>query len=301
MLQSDRRNLSMMMDFYEMTMGYGYFRSQKPCNRVIFDFFYRQNPDNGGYAIFAGLEQIIDYLVNLHFEDDVFLTEDLMFSAPAIVRAERIAFVADPLIFHREGTGENIMAKKDSHPIDFIRAFSTFKAFLEDEGIMNDLRIGYTNWALDGIVHNVQTLNTYEGFCTAVQALTEGGGLRNLGLNDVDESDLHEEVFRQFLAWIKTTPNELLYRQFISAREEQGLLSNRLCIEYRINREKQAYIDDLEHQLAKRDEEIAWRRGEMEALQSEFEAQMNAAEQKVGKAICWVPRRIQEALSRGPR
>ena len=238
---------------------------------------------------------------NLHFEDDVFLTEDLMFSAPAIVRAERIAFVADPLIFHREGTGENIMAKKDSHPIDFIRAFSTFKAFLEDEGIMNDLRIGYTNWALDGIVHNVQTLNTYEGFCTAVQALTEGGGLRNLGLNDVDESDLHEEVFRQFLAWIKTTPNELLYRQFISAREEQGLLSNRLCIEYRINREKQAYIDDLEHQLAKRDEEIAWRRGEMEALQSEFEAQMNAAEQKVGKAICWVPRRIQEALSRGPR
>ena len=165
---------------------------------------------------------------NLHFEDDVFLTEDLMFSAPAIVRAERIAFVADPLIFHREGTGENIMAKKDSHPIDFIRAFSTFKAFLEDEGIMNDLRIGYTNWALDGIVHNVQTLNTYEGFCTAVQALTEGGGLRNLGLNDVDESDLHEEVFRQFLAWIKTTPNELLYRQFISAREEQGLLSNRL-------------------------------------------------------------------------
>ena len=238
---------------------------------------------------------------NLHFEDDVFLTEDLMFSAPAIVRAERIAFVAVSLIFHREGTGENIMAKKDSHPIDFIRAFSTFKAFLEDEGIMNDLRIGYTNWALDGIVHNVQTLNTYEGFCTAVQALTEGGGLRNLGLNDVDESDLHEEVFRQFLAWIKTTPNELLYRQFISAREEQGLLSNRLCIEYRINREKQAYIDDLEHQLAKRDEEIAWRRGEMEALQSEFEAQMNAAEQKVGKAICWVPRRIQEALSRGPR
>ena len=70
MLQSDRRNLSMMMDFYEMTMGYGYFRSQKPCNRVIFDFFYRQNPDNGGYAIFAGLEQIIDYLVSLHFEDE---------------------------------------------------------------------------------------------------------------------------------------------------------------------------------------------------------------------------------------
>lgn len=238
---------------------------------------------------------------NLRFEDDVFLTEDLMFSAPAIVRAERIACVADPLIFHREGTGENIMAKKDSHPIDFIQAFRTFKGFLEDEGVMDDLRIGYVNWALDGVVHNVKTLNTYEGFCTAVQALTEGGGLHSLGLDDVDASDLHEEAFRQFLAWVKTTPNEMLYRQFIDAREEQDLLSSRLCVEYRINCEKQAYIDDLEHQLAERDEEIAWRRGEIESLRAEYETQMNAAEQKVGKAICWVPRRIQETLNRRTR
>lgn len=235
---------------------------------------------------------------SLRFEEDVFLTEDLMFSAPAIVRAKRIACVASPLIFHREGTGENVMAKKDSHPVDFIQAFRTFKTFLENEGVMDELHVGYVNWALDGIVHNVQTLNTYEGFCTAVQALTEGDGLRNLGLDDVDDSDLHEEIFRQFLAWIKTTPNEMLYRQFISAREGQSEFSNRLCVEYRINREKQAYIDDLEHQLAERDKEIAWRRNEIDVLRSEFETQMNAAEQRVGQAICWIPRRIQEALRR---
>ena len=241
----------------------------------------------------------------LRFEEDVFLTEDLMFSAPAIIRAQRIACVTEPLIFHREGTGENVMAKKDSHPVDFIQAFRTFKAFLESEGVFDELRVGYVNWALDGIVHNVSTLNTYEGFSVAVRALTENGGLRDLGLDDVDDDDLHEEAFKQYLAWIKTTPNEMLYRQFVSAREGQSELSGRLCVEYRINREKQAYIDDLEHQLAGRDEEIAWRRSEMDAmrdefarLQSEFEAQMNAAEQKVGRAICWIPRRIQEALSK---
>ena len=242
---------------------------------------------------------------DLRFEEDVVLTEDLMFSAPAIVRAKRITFVPEPLIFHREGTGENVMAKKDSHPLDFIRAFLSFKAFLEDEGVMDALHVGYVNWTLDGVVHNVETLNTYEGFRTVMHALTEGGALHELGLAGLADSDLHEEVFKRFLAMAKTAPDEMLYRQFAEARERQGELSGRLCIEYRINREKQDYIDDLEHQLAERDEEITWRRndrdellGRIDALQKELEAQMNAAEQKVGKAICWIPRQIQKAVLR---
>lgn len=242
---------------------------------------------------------------NLRFEEDVVLTEDLMFSAPAIVRAKRVAFVPEPLIFHREGTGENVMAKKDSHPLDFIRAFLSFKAFLEDEGVMDRLHVGYVNWTLDGVVHNVETLNTYEGFRTAIHALTEGGALRELGLANLSDNDLHEDVFKRFLAMVKTSPNEMLYRQFVEAREKQGELSGRLCVEYRVNREKQDYIDDLEHQLAVRDEEITWRRNDrdellakIDSLQKELDAQMNAAEQKVGKAICWIPRQIQKAVIR---
>ena len=70
MLQHDKRNLSMVMDFYEMTMANGYFYDQDKDKKVAFDVFYRKNPDNGGYAIFAGLEQIIDYIENMHFSDD---------------------------------------------------------------------------------------------------------------------------------------------------------------------------------------------------------------------------------------
>lgn len=241
---------------------------------------------------------------DFRFEEDVFLTEDLMFSAPAIVRAKRISIVPDPLIFHREGTGENVMAKKDAHPTDFIRAFLTFKAFLENEGVMDEMHIGYVNWTLDGIVHNVETLNTYDGFETTYRALTEGG-MHDLGLDDVREQDLHEPTFGRFLSALETAPAEMLYRQFAAERDKRSELSGRLCVEYRINREKQAYIDDLVHQLAERDEEISWRRNETEALRNEldaqraeFDAQMNAAEQKIGQAICWVPRRVQEALSR---
>ena len=70
MTQFDKRNISMMMDFYEMTMANGYFVNGGENSRVAFDVFYRRNPDNGGFAIFAGLEQIIEYVENMHFDAD---------------------------------------------------------------------------------------------------------------------------------------------------------------------------------------------------------------------------------------
>ena len=70
MTQFDKRNISMMMDFYEMTMANGYFVTGGENTRVAFDVFYRRNPDNGGFAIFAGLEQIIEYVENMNFSAD---------------------------------------------------------------------------------------------------------------------------------------------------------------------------------------------------------------------------------------
>ena len=68
----DARNVSMMMDLYELTMANGYFLQEQQEKKVAFDVFYRRNPDNGGFAIFAGLEQILGYLEGLHFaEEDI--------------------------------------------------------------------------------------------------------------------------------------------------------------------------------------------------------------------------------------
>lgn len=72
MNQFDARNLSMVMDLYEMTMANGYLGENSDSVMVTFDVFYRNNPDNGGFAIFAGLEQVIEYIEHLHFaEDDI--------------------------------------------------------------------------------------------------------------------------------------------------------------------------------------------------------------------------------------
>ncbi len=63
-------NLTMLCDFYELTMGNGYFVSGRQDEITYFDVFFRSVPDGGGFAVAAGLEQIIDYVKNLHFTDD---------------------------------------------------------------------------------------------------------------------------------------------------------------------------------------------------------------------------------------
>ncbi len=63
-------NLTMLTDFYEFTMANGFFVEGYRDKIAYFDMFFRKNPDNGGFAIMAGLEQVIDYLKNLKFEED---------------------------------------------------------------------------------------------------------------------------------------------------------------------------------------------------------------------------------------
>lgn len=64
------RNLSLLTDLYQLTMLQGYFREKQANETVIFDMFFRSNPNSGGYSICAGLEQVIEYIEGLHFTDE---------------------------------------------------------------------------------------------------------------------------------------------------------------------------------------------------------------------------------------
>ena len=66
----DERNLTMVMDLYELTMSNGYFLEGHEDHMATFEVFFRKIPDNGGFAIFAGLEQVIDYIEDMHFDDE---------------------------------------------------------------------------------------------------------------------------------------------------------------------------------------------------------------------------------------
>lgn len=68
-MKRDSRNLTMLMDLYEMTMANGLFDTDYENTIAYFDMFFRKVPDNGGFAIMAGIEQLIDYFNNLNFDD----------------------------------------------------------------------------------------------------------------------------------------------------------------------------------------------------------------------------------------
>ena len=70
MRSEQKLNMTMLCDFYELTMGHGYFQTGYKDRITYFDVFFRDVPDKGGFAIAAGLEQIIDYILDLHFDDD---------------------------------------------------------------------------------------------------------------------------------------------------------------------------------------------------------------------------------------
>ncbi|MCQ4637113.1 nicotinate phosphoribosyltransferase [Anaerovorax odorimutans] len=93
----EKLNLTMLTDFYEITMANGYFESDMADDIAYFDMFFRQNPDGGGYAIMAGLEQVINYLNNLKFtdEDIEFLREKDMFSDRFLEYLRNFDFVCD--------------------------------------------------------------------------------------------------------------------------------------------------------------------------------------------------------------
>lgn len=91
------QNLTLLTDLYELTMMQGYFKNKAQNETVIFDAFYRSNPQGGGYAISAGLEQVIEYINNLHFsrEDISYLSSLRLFEKDFLEYLESFHFSGD--------------------------------------------------------------------------------------------------------------------------------------------------------------------------------------------------------------
>ena len=94
---SDKLNLTMLCDFYELTMSQGYFEKGYKDRITYFDLFFRRCPDGGGFAIAAGLEQIIEYIQDLHFsaEDIEYLRKRKIFNEDFLAYLADFRFTGD--------------------------------------------------------------------------------------------------------------------------------------------------------------------------------------------------------------
>lgn len=92
-----KENLTMLTDFYELTMANGFFENGRGNQIVYFDMFYRSVPDGGGFAIAAGLDQVIQYLKNLSFSaaDIAYLRSKQLFSDAFLAYLENFRFTCD--------------------------------------------------------------------------------------------------------------------------------------------------------------------------------------------------------------
>lgn len=97
MRTEDKLNMTMLCDFYELTMGNGYFQTGYKDRICYFDVFFRRVPDGGGFAIAAGLEQLIDYIQNLHFDqrDIAYLRSRNYFSEEFLAYLKDFHFTGD--------------------------------------------------------------------------------------------------------------------------------------------------------------------------------------------------------------
>ena len=97
MATGEKLNLTMLCDFYELTMSNGYFEKGYRDRITYFDLFFRRCPDGGGFAIAAGLEQIIEYIQDLHFsqEDIAYLRERNLFSEEFLEYLADFKFTGD--------------------------------------------------------------------------------------------------------------------------------------------------------------------------------------------------------------
>lgn len=93
----NERNLTLLTDFYELTMGNGYLENGIGDNICCFDLYFRKVPDNGGFAVMCGLEQAIDYIKNLHFseEDIAYLRDKKIFSEKFLDYLRDFRFTCD--------------------------------------------------------------------------------------------------------------------------------------------------------------------------------------------------------------
>ena len=225
-----------------------------------------------------------------------FMLYDNKIATPISVLAQRVACTDEPALYHRENIGTSAMDTKDAHPLDFVRAFQALRAFLEEQGCMDELRHSYLVWVAGGCVYNLLTLKNRDSF-DEVFSYLNSCGLHDLDISeaDLDEIDnlddvnvlraiftndrdrlLHAEQLR-----LRTAFDQACYRERMQFEARQAL-GARLREQEAATREAQAAVEELQASLT--------------ALRDEHERAMNAAEQKIGRAVCRIPRAVQRKL-----
>ncbi len=162
----ENKNLTMMTDFYELTMSQAYFNARKMNEEAVFDAFFRKNPLDGGYAVMGGVDRIIHFINNAHFNDEdiEYLRKTGQFTEEFLKYLKNFKFT---------GT---IYAVPDGTPVFANEPIVTVKAPIIEAQIIETILLSYLN---AGIIHTTATRRVVEA--AGEVKIAEFGARRALG------------------------------------------------------------------------------------------------------------------------
>lgn len=111
---------------------------------------------------------------DLHMQH-VHRSADILFTCRALAEADRITLLEKPLHRYRTNNPQSAMSTSDSYPLDFLEGFYALRAALEDDGTWELYHDSFVNWAIEGIVANLECMGTYEGFNAIARELADHG------------------------------------------------------------------------------------------------------------------------------
>lgn len=244
-------------------------------------------------------------------------TEDLQFTVSALVSAERIVYVDDRLVNYRIGRVDSAMGDKDSYPLDVIDAFASLKRWLEERGLYARLERGFVNWAASGVLYTLNTLNTQEAYELACSRLLKEGGLSELGISGDAVALVEGGIAEDLSVLIEQGPEGYtFYRsrvlnafvEDLSAKDDfarteianlhgscdaRGKEIDRLYVEWDESNKRLAAAEQRLQEVASERDALNEAHRDLEQRFREME---NAAEQKIGRAVCAIPRAVQRKM-----
>ena len=230
------------------------------------------------------------------FQEDVMRSEDIGFVYPALVDADRIVTVGERLISYRVMRDGSAMATKDRHAFDFVYAIKSFRQHLVEAGCLDMLLRSYVTWAMSSVLYNLQTLASFEAFSEVYEYL-QREGLSELGLLECTREVFLDPVFYDRMLEIANCDSSLfLFNRSRSpdiAREDALAVLDFVSAERDEAQRSERAARDRET-IAVASAESA--HAELQKVSMELDEVLGASEQRIGSAICRIPRAIQRRV-----
>lgn len=186
-------------------------------------------------------------------------TNDLLFVCTALVKAERMTVVDRIFSHYRIGLSSNCQTTNHLYPLDFYYAFAALKEVLLREGIYQEVKRSFTNWAMEGCIYNLLSIKSYEAFVQVYDFL-KSEGFRNLDIEiRTEDYYYYKDRYQVFVQVMQKDISECLFYCWKESEES--------------DRKQRGQLEDYYHQMQK------------------------SVSYRVGRAITYLPRKVRELLN----